>query len=41
MEVREGMEKVENMKKNDDRFGSCICEDPIEKIPHKSAKEEL
>jgi len=39
--VGEGMEKVEKQKKSDSRFGSCICEDPINKITRKSSKEEL
>jgi len=41
VQVGEGMEKVEKQKKSDSRFGSCICEDPIEKDPTKSSREEL
>ena len=39
--VGEGMERVEKMKKTDGRFGSCTCDDPINKKSKPSLKDEL
>ena len=39
--VGEGMERVERLKKNEDRFGSCICEDQMKKTHKGPGKDEL
>eukprot|EP00092_Neocalanus_flemingeri_P008562 GFUD01009226.1.p1 GENE.GFUD01009226.1~~GFUD01009226.1.p1 ORF type:complete len:505 (+),score=144.88 GFUD01009226.1:72-1586(+) len=40
VELGEGMEKVEKMKKTDGRFGSCTCADKID-LKRSSSKDEL